>query len=382
MRWADNLSLEEQGPRFKKSPLNGWLYNAQMVRNGGAKAKINKLEVKWGVDVSRALKAVKRGKNRANVKGFMWLLLNHALPVAARPIGAASPLCKRCGLKRESISHATFKCPEVKELYGLVCREWDWRLGKARGPPSSFKEALLEPPRKGDWEEERRYDLMALTAHASWLGRNSIVFKGEAEPPLHVRAAGVWTLFEYALKARENRLNSLVRWWEYRVDLETMSPKRLGVICERIGWEKGDIARLLRPQDSSEPRHEQVTQDRWRLHSMDSEGNPTPANEKGTPGPQRPRDWGPAPGRVRRAGVPRRKGRRTPPPPDGRPGRTGSSPKAWPGRRQTRSPPMGCPQKAKPQNRTQFRLDTGGVGTHLEDWIERGEAAGRGSSIT
>ena len=95
------IQKSEFSPKFPKSMKNKWLYRAQLRRRRNLKRKDNKWDMCWNLNTDIAWRELKRLPVQSNVKGFLWLFVNHALPVAGRSWGEADkscpPLCPRSG---------------------------------------------------------------------------------------------------------------------------------------------------------------------------------------------------------------------------------------------------------------------------------------------
>ena len=78
------IQKSEFSPKFPKSMKNKWLYRAQLRRRRNLKRKDNKWDVCWNLNTDIAWRELKRLPVQSNVKGFLWLFVNHALPVASR----------------------------------------------------------------------------------------------------------------------------------------------------------------------------------------------------------------------------------------------------------------------------------------------------------
>ena len=81
------IQKSEFSPRFPKNMKNKWLYRAQLRRRRNLKRKDNKWDVRWNLNTDIAWRELKRLPVQSNVRGFLWLFVNHALSVAGRSWG-------------------------------------------------------------------------------------------------------------------------------------------------------------------------------------------------------------------------------------------------------------------------------------------------------
>ena len=76
----------EEGPsrRFIKANDNSILYQAQLLRSCATRIKVNTWERDYAINLQVVRNNHKKTWANSKVKGFMWLLTSHALPVGTR----------------------------------------------------------------------------------------------------------------------------------------------------------------------------------------------------------------------------------------------------------------------------------------------------------
>ena len=74
-------------PIIKKSLTNRYMYQAQLCRRAVMRTKPNKWAIQHSVDPCVPMVRLLRLPVKSNIKGFIWLLVNHALPVRDRHFG-------------------------------------------------------------------------------------------------------------------------------------------------------------------------------------------------------------------------------------------------------------------------------------------------------
>jgi hypothetical protein len=238
------MTIERHGPEFVKDQQNFILYDAILHRTKRGKPKKNAWTVKYGVEVRNMQKKCRKTIAHSSVKGFMWLLCSHALPVGSRMRGAeANQGCPRCG-ETETIKHMAFSCKWVNQLRSIVMKEWWARTGDPKWTDRhSFGEAFF-----GDTEgiKAEIFDtLNAITAHEGWKSRNKILYEGTPQlPPLAV-ANIVWTEMERTIVARLYKLHKQAKWWSRRETVELATPELVLEKTEGITKEMNDIASFL-----------------------------------------------------------------------------------------------------------------------------------------
>jgi hypothetical protein len=236
------MTIERHGPEFVKDQHNFVIYDALLHRTNRRAPKENKWVTKYGVELRDIHKKYRKTIAHSSVKGFMWLFCNHALPVGARMWGNHIP-CPRCG-ETETIKHMAFSCKWVKDLRGIVLKEWWARSGdQIWTDPHGFAAAFFNEYTGPT--AEILDAVMAITAHKGWKNRNKILYEGEAQPPALAVANMVWTEIEHTIIARLNHLHKQTIWWRNRETVELATPELVLEHTEEILKEMNEIASFL-----------------------------------------------------------------------------------------------------------------------------------------
>ena len=205
------------GPQFIKKCTNSRLAAAQLLRSDTKKIKPNKWVEKYGVDLRDTHGAYRKTFAHSKIKGFMWLLISHALPVGTRLWGSdAGTSCPRCGHPQEDLAHAMFHCPTAISLREGTFTEWMARTGDSKGVHNlGFKDAVfncdISNPKGTAWTT-----LNAICLHHTWRNRCDWKYGRGIDIPIPVLVNQVWTEFEASLQARIKDLGNRDRWWSDR----------------------------------------------------------------------------------------------------------------------------------------------------------------------
>jgi hypothetical protein len=120
----DMRLAEKYGLAFIKRNQNSSLYGAQMLRSCINKIKPNKWVENYGINLSKVRQEHLFTFASSKIKGFMWLLCSHALPVGIRLRGkGAKTECLHCR-EPEDIRHMAFDCLVAKYIHKKVFKEW------------------------------------------------------------------------------------------------------------------------------------------------------------------------------------------------------------------------------------------------------------------
>jgi hypothetical protein len=120
----DMRPAEKYGPAFIKRNQNSSLYGAQMLRSCINKIKPNKWVENYGINLSKVRQEHLSTFASSKIKGFIWLLCSHALPVGTRLQGKGAKMeCPHCG-EPEDIRHMAFDCLVAKYIRKKVFKEW------------------------------------------------------------------------------------------------------------------------------------------------------------------------------------------------------------------------------------------------------------------
>ena len=170
------MTIERHGLEFVKDQQNFVIYDALLYRTGRKEPKKNAWVTKYGVDLEAIHKKYRSTIAHSSVKGFMWLLCSHALPVGSRMRGEETKKeCHRCG-ETETIKHMAFSCEWVQQLRTIVLKEWWARSGNNRWTDRHGFGAAFFNDKVGPKAEI--FDaLNAITAHEGWKSRNKILYK-------------------------------------------------------------------------------------------------------------------------------------------------------------------------------------------------------------
>ena len=222
----DAISIEEEdpkphelgGPEFVKKELNAKSYAALSARNKPPKAKMNKWVELYGVSLKHLHNTYNKIWAHSKIKGFMWTLISHALPVRTRMWGDDDKDCNRCGNTPEDIRHLLLGCKWASKIWLTVLKEWWTRTGDPfiTFAANSFKYLILDPKRDTVVEEARN-TLVSITAYHIWTDRCNVMYRGEKSPPYQVTANNIWREMDNTIQARIKHLHNKMAWWKYRL---------------------------------------------------------------------------------------------------------------------------------------------------------------------
>ena len=222
-----NMDSEEprmadiHSPMYFKNEENALVHKAYEFRSTPTRRKDNKWLAQGLKDLKTAYRTQARTWAHAKIKGFMWLMVSHALPVGSR-FFAAEELCPHC-LKRETMEHALYGCKTAAATWLIAKKEWDHRMmDTTRLDPPNIIRDLLEFDE--GTKEEARATLAAITAFHIWRNRCNKKYRDEDAPPPEVTANEVWIEMDRAAEARVQHLEVKRNWWLNRTKV-SMVPK-------------------------------------------------------------------------------------------------------------------------------------------------------------
>ena len=206
------MVMERHGPRFSKEQHNKWLYEAQLRATEVPYKKENKWETIEKMDPIKGINQIKTSLAGSNVKGFVWLMYNHALPVKARYFNKEDDInCPACNLEKETIPHMIGECARTRAILQLVldeCGKRGWHSG-------------ILPSKSRIWFQNWDKSLgnvltqtaIYIAGHHIWTSRNKLVFEEQKLPPNAIIANNIWLELENSIKARIDRVYTLKEWW-------------------------------------------------------------------------------------------------------------------------------------------------------------------------
>jgi hypothetical protein len=215
---TESPTVDKFSPLFIKQNFNSKLSRAQHFRRENICAKPNKWVARYNIDLPLNFRRYRNIFASSKIKGFMWLLVSHALPVNARSWGEHDILCTRCTTQPETIKHMAFSCTFAREIRSIVFKEWFFRSGDPQlADPHSFDLAFFQ------WEDSSTTTLLSKTLNAIctyhiWLARCQLTYRDSIPPPAAVIANAVWTEMERSLLARTKHLATKEKWWTTRLD--------------------------------------------------------------------------------------------------------------------------------------------------------------------
>jgi hypothetical protein len=218
--------VEKFGPAFIKKATNSKLAAAQLLRADTKRIKENKWVKKYNIDLQGVHKGYRKTFAHSKIKGFIWLLVSHALPVGTRLFGKESnTTCPRCGHHKEDIEHMAVKCPYAKDVRKATFKEWFVRTGDSKGYHHlGTKEALfnieVDSPLGTAWAT-----LNAILLHHLWKDRCNKLYRQEKSPPAISLTNAIWTEFEASLQARTKEIALKIKWWSNRAYVNLVPSK-------------------------------------------------------------------------------------------------------------------------------------------------------------
>jgi hypothetical protein len=192
------------------------------------KTKNSKWNAKGVRDPKEPMNRLLKLPVHSKTKSFIWLLVNHALPVRGRYFGEVEHSCPRegCG-NSETISHALSGCPAAAKIITEVNYEWGARFPNSPLALTEVVTDLLLPSLcilEDEEDDVAKYInklftvLAVITYHVIWKIRCRVLFQGKDTPPLHV-ANLVWKTYTHTLEAFRFELQEKDKWWNDRLRL-------------------------------------------------------------------------------------------------------------------------------------------------------------------
>lgn len=238
------MTIERHGPEFVKDRQNFKIYDALLYRTKRGNPKTNTWNSKYGVEIKNLHKKYNKILAHSPVKGFMWLLCSHALPVGSRMRGPKGNTACPCCNEQETIKHMAFSCTWVKSLREIVMKEWWARSGDQTWTDRhGFQDTFFK---EHEGVKAEVFDtLNAITAYEGWKSRNKLLYEETPRPPPLAVANIVWTEMENTLVAKLNKLHKQAKWWAYRETVELATPELVLEKTEGIYKEMNNLSSFL-----------------------------------------------------------------------------------------------------------------------------------------
>ena len=118
MEQEQPMQPDKFGPLFLSKRSNKLMYKAQMYRSTKLAIKVNKWELNRDANLPDLRRTLFKSIASSRLKGFMWLLVSHALPVETRCHREDTTLdkCLYCGAP-EDIKHMAYGCKRAKDRF-------------------------------------------------------------------------------------------------------------------------------------------------------------------------------------------------------------------------------------------------------------------------
>jgi hypothetical protein len=217
MLWeAKPLKLDKFSPVFMKKYFNTYFYEAQLANTETLTKKINKWEVKYKINCLEAINSSFKSIVSSKIKGFIWLLLNHALPVKGRWFGEDKHLCSLCD-QEETIKHALWNCNLGKKVMKVIVKECKYR---DLNPALLNHFANVFKVWKNDINDICCQAITYIVMYQTWLTRNHLAFKDESLFLCPKRLANrCWNILETCIKAKIIELEIKKQWWTHQFEV-------------------------------------------------------------------------------------------------------------------------------------------------------------------
>ena len=239
---VSEVGLDTPPIKTKSYNKNSVLYQAHQYRTTKTGMKPNV----WSnqTDVPTLHVEHKESYASSQIKGFMWLFLQHALPVRnrSRASGPTNVTCKACPMT-ETIEHAVGGCPSARENLNMSIVELWTRMGCDQEMDiEDFGLIELILFQSGT---KVAATVKAITMYHSWKHRNKLEYEDIPAPPKEERVNAIWAEVETSLLARLETLDTKIKWWRHRQNLGVIGSTTLEESISRIQKEFDEISPFI-----------------------------------------------------------------------------------------------------------------------------------------